>query len=63
MEIGFVVLERNQASQQLSIGLTEIYERDEAEEIKADLERGARMIGRKETYVIATLEVAEDDRD
>lgn len=59
--MGYVILERNQASGQLSIALPEIYERDEAEEIKGDLESGARIIGRKETYVIATLEVDEDD--
>jgi hypothetical protein len=58
--IGYVILERNQASGQLGIGLTEIYERGEAEEIKGDLERGARIIGRRETYLIASVEV--DDR-
>lgn len=63
--IGFVVLERNQAGGPLEIpDYSEIARtREEAEETKAANAAYSRSIGRKDNYVIATLEVAEDDRD
>ena len=63
--IGFVVLERNQAGGPLTIpDFADIAtDREEAEQYKDGYENTARMLGRKDRYVIATLEVAEDDRD
>lgn len=63
--IGFVVLERNQAGGPLAIpDYADIArDREEAEEHKAGYEKTAAMLRRKDTYVIATVEVAEDDRD
>jgi hypothetical protein len=62
--IGFVVLERNQAGGPLALPPDAwIYSREDAETVKATYEAHTAALGRRDRYVIATLEVAEDDRD
>jgi hypothetical protein len=63
--IGHLVLERNQAGGPLTVpDFAEIArDREEADQQKQHYETSAIQAGRHDRYVIATLEVADDDRD
>lgn len=63
--IGFVILEYNQAGGPPVIpSFADIHDtREEAETDKDWHEGNTRDAGRRDRYVIATLEVSEDDRD
>lgn len=63
--LGFIVLERNQAGGPLTVPNFADIERhrDEAELTKQRLADESFRAGRNDRYVIASVEVAEDDRD
>lgn len=64
-QLGFIVLERNQAGGPLTVpDFADIARhRDEAEITKQQLADESFRAGRRDRYVIASVEVADDDRD
>jgi len=53
---GYIILKRTPKGH-ISAALTEIYEKDEAEEIIAHLVRGAKMLDVHNSYMLAAVEV------
>lgn len=63
-ELGFIVLELNQASGQPAAYTGDVHLERHRDDAEAEAERGraeAKASGRRERYVIASLIVAEDD--
>ncbi|GAA3399364.1 hypothetical protein [Pseudarthrobacter polychromogenes] len=62
MEIGFVVVEYNQASGQPEINGEEVYTDREAAEEAADIEQlQASARGRRERFLVGTISIDEED--
>lgn len=62
MEIGYVVIEFNQASgQPEALGGDVFYSRDVAEDVAEQCREEAARVGRRERYAVGTVTIEEED--